>query len=214
MEVFEEIKSRVSMRDLLESYGIYPVRGTNIYRCPFHPDQKPSANIVKGCEKFHCFSENKTWDIFDFVQEMEKCDLKQATKIIDTKFNLGLLRELTHKEKLELARQRKIREKQRAEKEWWQKYENFVLAEIVKWLRFWEQVETETHITRGEYRNGTWSEERSTLFFEALKRQRWLNWLYDAICGFDHPECGFDYVYGTDKRELLEKIKKGEIEVW
>lgn len=214
MEVIEEMKSRVSMRELLESYGIYPVRGTNIYKCPMHSDKKPSANIVKGCEKFHCFAENKTWDIFDFVQEMEKCDFKRATQIIDDKFNLGLLRELTHKEKLELARQRKLHEKQRAEKEWWANYEKSVLAEIVKWLRFWEQVETETHITRGEYRNVTWSEERSTLFFTALKHQRWLNWLYDAICGFDHPECEFDFVYSTNKRELLKKIKGGEIDIW
>lgn len=214
MNVIEEMKDKVTMRELLESYGIQPSRGRNIYCCPFHSDAKPSANIVKGCDKFHCFAENKTWDIIDFVQEMEKCDLKKALQILDDKFNLGLLRELTHKEKLELARQRKIREQQQAEKLWWQKYEVSVLAEIVKWLRFWEQVEKDTHLTRGEYRNGTWSEKKSTLFFTALKHQDWLNWLYDTLCGTDHPECEFDYTMPRDKKTILEKIRKGEIEIW
>ena len=210
MDILEEIKSRVTMRELLDLYGIYPHRGRNIYRCPFHtPDTKPSANIVKGCEKFHCFAENKTWDIFDFVQDIEHCDLKKATQILDTKFKLGLLRELTHKEKLELARQRKIREQQKAEKLWWEKYEKSVLNEIIRQLRVWEEIQMATHITRGEYKRGEW--EFCDLFFTALKRQDWLNWLYDAICGFDHPECEYDYIYPADKKEILKMIKEGEM---
>jgi hypothetical protein len=94
---------------------------------------------------------------------------------------------------------------------WWQEYEKVVLADVVKELRFWEQVQKLTHITRGEYRRGEWGFDY--LFFESLKKQDWLNWLYDAVCGFDHPECEYDYIYSTDKKQILEMIKKGEIEV-
>lgn len=214
MEIFEEIKNRVGMRDVLELYGIYPVRGNNIYRCFAHDDKKPSANIVKGCEKFHCFSCNFTGDIFDVVQHFEKCDRKQAMRIIDTKFNLGVYRQLSHREKLELARKQKERERERAEKLAWEQYEKSVLKEIREWLWFWKQVQNDCHLTKRQYNNGTWEEDTANLFFFAIKQQEWLNWLYNAICGFDHPECEFDYLYPTDKKQILEIIKKGEIEVW
>ena len=214
MELWEEIKERVSMKDLLESYGIYPERGTNIYKCCFHNDAKPSANIVRGCQKFHCFAENKTWDVFDFVQDIERCDLKTAVKLLDERFNLGLLHELTHKEKIELARQRRERERQKAEKLAWERYEKIICSDIIKNLRLWEQAEKDTHLTRREYRLGTWSEKKSSLFFKALERQRWLNWLYERICGFsDKKECEYDYMYPSSKRKLLEMIKSNEIEI-
>lgn len=209
MNIIEEMKEQVGVRKLLESYGIYPKRGKNIYCCFAHNDKNPSSGIMKDDQKFHCYACGFTGDIFDIVQHFDKCDLKTATKIIDERFRLGLLRELSHKEKLELARQRKEREKAKAEKLWWNQYEKAVLNEIIKQLRMWEEIQTATHITRGEYKRCEW--EFADLFFTALKRQDWLNWLYNAICGFYHPECEFDFTHPFSKRELLEKIKKGEI---
>lgn len=207
----DEIKSRVSMKDCLAFYGIYPIRGTNIYRCPFHEDSHPSANIIKGTELFHCFPCNETWDIIDVVMEFENCDFKTAMKVLDDRYGLRLYGELSHKEKLELARRLREIEKQKQEKLWWERFEKVVLADIVKDLRMWEEIQRATHITRGEYRRGEW--QFADLFFESLKKQDWLNWLYDAICGFDHPECEYDYIYPADKRELLEMIKNGEITI-
>ena len=210
MNILDEIKDKVSMLDVLQLYGQYPVRGRNNYRCFVHsPDKHPSAGLTKTGDKFHCFACNYTGNIFDVVQHFEKCDLKTAMIILDYKFNLGLYRQLTHKEKLELARQMKERERERKEKLWWERFEKVVLADIVKELRMWEEIQRATHITRGEYRRGEW--QFADLFFESLKQQDWLNWLYNAICGFDHPECEYDFVYPADKRELLEKIKNGEI---
>ena len=200
------------MRELLESYAIQPVRGNNIYRCFVHNDKNPSANIMKGCEKFHCFSCNFTGDIFDVVEVFEKCNRKETLKIIDNKFNLGLMKELTHKEKLELARQQKLREKAKAEKLAWERFEKQTLAEIVKELRVWEKVQKDTHITRGEYRRDEW--KYADLYFYAIERQDWLNWLYETLCGYtDKQECEYDYVYGTDKLHLLKMIKQGELKV-
>ena len=214
MAIYDEIKNRVQMKDLLASYGINPVRGTNIYRCIFHEDRKPSANIIKNCEKFHCFSCQYSGDIFDIVEHFEKCNRKEALKILDSRFNLGLMKQLTHKEKLALAREQREREKAKAEKLAWEKFEKDVRHQIVCELEKWAKIQQQNHLTRGEYKNGTWSQDKSTLFFMARKKQDWLNWLYNAICGFDHPECEFDYTHPFGKRELLEKIRKGEIEVW
>ena len=211
MNILDEIKEKVSMLDVLQMYGQYPAKrygGTN-YKCFVHSDARPSAGFTKNGDKFHCFSCGWTGNIFDVVQHFEKCDMKTAMRILDDKFNLGLYRKLSHKEKLEIARQMKERERERQEKLWWQEYEKVVLADVVKELRFWEQVQRDTHITRGEYRRGEW--EFADLFFESLKRQYWLNWLYDAVCGLAHPECEYDYIY-PDKKEILKMIREGEIE--
>lgn len=210
MNILDEIKEKVSMLEVLEKYGQYPVRGRNNYRCFAHDDRRPSAGLTKSGDKFHCFACNYTGNIFDVVQHFEKCDLKTAMRILDDKFNLGLYRELSHKEKLELARQMKERERERQEKLWWEQYEKVVLADIIKELRVWEEIQRATHITRGEYRRGEW--EFADLFFESLKKQDWLNWLYDAVCGFCHPECEYDYIY-PDKKEILKMIKSGAISI-
>jgi hypothetical protein len=200
------------MLDVLQLCGQYPVRGRNNYRCFAHsPDKRPSAGLTKDGTKFHCFSCGWTGSIFDVVQHFEQCDIKEAMKILDAKLHLGVYQELSESEKRKIARQIKEKEKELQEKLWWQEYEKVVLADVVKELRFWEQVQKLTHITRGEYRRGEW--EFADLFFESLKRQDWLNWLYDAVCGFDHPECEYDYIYPADKKELLEMIKSGAISI-
>ena len=209
MGYIDDIKDKVSLLDVLEMYGQYPVRGKNEYICFIHNDKNPSGGLTKQGDRFHCFSCNYTGNIFDVVQHFDKCDLKTAMKILDEKFNLGVFRELSRKEKLELARQARERELERNENLFWGNYENIVLADITKNLRNWEKVQKTAHITRGEYRNGTW--ELEDLFFHSLKKQKWLNWLYDAICGFEHEECEFDYIYPKDKRKLLEMIRNEEI---
>lgn len=211
MNILEIIKERVSMLDVLELYGQTPVRkfgGTN-YKCFAHMDTRPSAGLTKE-GKFHCFSCGWTGNIFDVVQHFEQCDIKKAMKILDEKLHLGVYQELSESEKREIARQIKEKEKERQEKLWWEQYEKVILADVVKELRFWEKVQKMTHITRGEYRRGEW--EFADLFFESLKKQDWLNWLYDSVCGFDHPECEYDYIY-PDKKEILKMIREGEIEV-
>ena len=210
ISIIDEIKDRVSMLDVLQLYGQYPVRGRNNYRCFAHNDKHPSAGLTKSGDKFHCFACGYTGNIFDVVQHFEKCDLKTAMRILDDKFNLGLYRQLTHKEKLELARQMKERERERQEKLWWEQFEKVVLADIIKNLRIYESCEREFRIKKGQYR-GEWSNVYGDVYFYVLKQLRWLDWLYSAISGTLHEECEYDYIYPTEKKQILEMIKKGEI---
>jgi DNA primase len=73
---FDEVKSKVSMRDLLMHYGLMQgavekqtKHGVEIrLRCPFHEDSTPSLSIHAGTGKFHCFGcHAKGGDILDFV---------------------------------------------------------------------------------------------------------------------------------------------------
>ena len=211
MDIYEQIKSRVSMRDVLEMYGIVPVRGNNIYKCFIHNDNNPSANIIKDCDKFHCFSCQWTGDIFDVVEHFEKCNRKEAMKIIDSKFDLGLMKQLTHKEKLALARQQKERERQKAEKLKMERFERCLTNKIVEEIRFWENVQKDAHMTRGEYRRNEWL--LKDCFFTAIKKQEWLNWLYDVIRRFEHPACEYDVIYGTDKDTIIQAIMERKIKL-
>lgn len=213
MNIVEDIRNRVSMKELLTFYGIEPRRGNNNYTCLFHsPDKNPSAGITKDGKLFHCFSCNVTVSIFDVVSKIKNCDFKTAIKVIDSDFGLGLVGQLTHKEKLEIARQQKERERLKAEKEELERFEKYTLIKIMNVLELWRKCEKITHITRGEYRRCQW--KHSDLYFYSLEKQRWLNWLYETICGFkDKKECEFDYIYGNDKVDILNKIKSGEIKI-
>lgn len=209
MTITEQIKDRVSMRELLEKYGIYPRRSSNNYTCLFHsPDDHPSAGITKDNKYFHCFSCGVSATILDVMCQIKQCDLKKALRIIDNDFNLGIYKELSQKEKLELAREFKERERQKKEKLYWANFEKIVLARIAFQLRKEEQVREICKGLKGKVNFDT----RYDVYIDSEKRSAWLNWLYETICGYkDKQECEWDYTLGTEKMELLRAIKKGEL---
>ena len=67
------------------------------------------------------------------------------------------------------------------------------------------------HPNRGEVRNGNW--KFGNLYFYSLKRIELLFWIMDVIKESKHNMCQYDFVYGTDKKELLRRIVKGEIDI-
>lgn len=212
MDIFYEIKSRVKMKDLLESYSIRPFRGTNIYRCVFHNDKHPSARITPDTDRFHCFVCNKAWDIFDFVQEYENCDIKTAIQILDARFDLGLLRELSHKQKLEIARQRRERELLKKQEEREKRLEKALCDYLLEEIEKNNELKAIGHLTRRDYKNGEFPFD--AIFFTAVKRELWLNWLYDVFSGAKRNNLvSFDFIYGNDKKILLNMIKNGDIEI-
>jgi DNA primase len=86
---FDEVKSQVSIRDVLAHYGL--MEGTQEkpskhglelrLRCPFHEDSTPSLSINAETGKFHCFGcHAKGGDIFDFVVAKEQITAGDRTK--------------------------------------------------------------------------------------------------------------------------------------
>ena len=213
MDILEEIKNRVSMLEVLEMYGQYPVRGRNNYRCFAHsPDKNPSAGLTKDGDKFHCFSCGWTGNVFDVVQHFNKCDVKTAMRFLDDKFRLGLYQELSQREKLQIARELKERERQKQEKLEWDRFEKSVLSEVAKDLHAYEEMEIDFRIKKGEYRH-EWGENCGSAYFFIIQRIDWLDWLFNMLCELDHPECMYDYIYPKTKREILKLIKDGEISI-
>jgi DNA primase len=86
---FEEVKSRVSIQDVLTHYGLMEgttekssKHGTELrLHCPFHEDSTPSLSINAATGKFHCFGcHAKGGDIFDFVVAKEDINAGDRTK--------------------------------------------------------------------------------------------------------------------------------------
>ena len=208
MDIVSEVKERVPMRDLLEFYGIHPVRANNNYLCLFHDDHKPSAGITKDGRNFHCFSCLATASVIDVVSQIKQCEFKKALRIIDSDFKLGLYRTLSQKEKLELARESREKERLKREKLHYASLGKQVLDSIASKMREEEKVQEICKQMKGKCPFAV----RYDVYIESEKRIAWLNWLYDTICQFRDKElCEWDYTLGSDKMELLKAIEKGEL---
>lgn len=91
---FEDIKSRVSIEDVLDHYGIgnlKPRKNELVGLCPFpqHEDTRASfsANTIKNV--FQCFGCKKSGNILDFVAQMEGCDIRQAALMTQEWFGIA-----------------------------------------------------------------------------------------------------------------------------
>lgn len=204
----EEIKSRVKVRDVLEMYNIYPSRYGRQYCCVWHDDTNPSASVTKDGNKLHCYACNRSGDIFDIVATQENCDIKRAMRIVDNKFNLGIFRELTEDEKRELARKARERQLIKERHEWWENFKQEQIKKIAKELHIMEKAQDLSLKLKGQFD----AKQREDMFYFSAERQMFLNWLYETLCEFsDKKESYYDYKYGSDIKDLLRKLKKGEI---
>lgn len=102
----EDIKSKYTMRDILDRYGIKTDR-TGFCHCCFHNgDRTPSMKVYRG--SFYCFGCGAGGDIIKFVQLHDHLTFKEACKWISGE-------ELTERSRYQLAVAR-VRQKEKAEK--------------------------------------------------------------------------------------------------
>jgi DNA primase len=79
MSVWEDIKSRLSVEEVIADYVPIQKVGQN-YRChcPFHNDKTPSLIISPSKGIWHCFGCGAGGDIFKFVMEIENISKAEA----------------------------------------------------------------------------------------------------------------------------------------
>lgn len=58
--------------------------------CPFHPDRRPSMNVVPGKQIFHCFVCGTGGDVFSFVQKFHKIDFREALEFLAQRAGIEL----------------------------------------------------------------------------------------------------------------------------
>ncbi|HIT20306.1 MAG TPA: DNA primase, partial [Candidatus Scybalosoma faecavium] len=67
MNLFETVKSAVTVKQATEYYGCKVNRG-NMICCPFHDDRHPSMKLNR--DYFYCFGCGATGDVIDFVARL------------------------------------------------------------------------------------------------------------------------------------------------
>lgn len=75
----DKIKSYVSIKDVLNSFGVDTNK--NPTDCPFH-SSKGGKCLGFNNETAHCFHCDGSWNIFSFVKDFKKCDFKEALEYL------------------------------------------------------------------------------------------------------------------------------------
>ena len=99
----EEIRSRLTVREVAERYGFPPDRSGNI-NCLFHAgDHQASLHIYPGGSGWHCFGCGAGGSVIDFVMLLFNEPFSAALERLNDDFCLGLElgRTMTHRQRRE-----------------------------------------------------------------------------------------------------------------
>ena len=171
MGMAEDIKDRLTMRDVLEFYGFQTDR-SGFIKCPFHSgDHTASLKIYDGTGGFHCFGCGAHGSVIDFVMKLFGLNFKQAVLRINLDFHLGLTSSRPDK----LAYSKALEERREEQKHKDQAEENF--RYMISELHYWkEAMEVFQPVRDGD------NVFYHPLYVEAVKRLPYIEyWLDDFI---------------------------------
>jgi len=79
MSVWDDVKSRLSVEEVLADYVTIRSKGANLTcLCPFHNEKNPSLIISPSKGIWHCFGCGAGGDIFAFVTQFENTTKQEA----------------------------------------------------------------------------------------------------------------------------------------
>lgn len=88
MNIFQEVKERISMMEIVTGYGLN-VNRSGFCNCPFHNEKTPSMKIYE--KGFKCFGCGEGGDMFVFVQKFfNLSSIYEAAKKINQDFGLNI----------------------------------------------------------------------------------------------------------------------------
>ena len=87
MNIFQEMKERVTARQVAEKYGL-EVRQNGMACCPFHNDKHPSMKIDQN---YYCFACGAKGDAVNYVAVRFGLSQFEAAKKINEDFTLRIL---------------------------------------------------------------------------------------------------------------------------
>lgn len=135
---FEEIRSRLDIRTVVEHYGI-EIKRNNTCLCPFHNDRHPSAYVYPNA--FHCFTCNLHYDVLGFVMALFGLSALDAAKKLNDDFNLGIRfgyeKDCIKPKYSEEVHIREIQRKKRERFEKWEKESWQIIHDYLWFVRGW-----------------------------------------------------------------------------
>ena len=85
MNIFTEIKEKVTAKVVAERYGL-KVSRNQMACCPFHPDRHPSMKVDK---RYYCFGCGATGDAVDLAAKLLNVSAKEAAEQIAYDFGIS-----------------------------------------------------------------------------------------------------------------------------
>jgi len=93
-DLIEEIKARVSIRDVVADYVRLSKSGANWKAlCPFHKEKTPSFMVHEAKGFFHCFGCGESGNIFTFLMKMENLNFPEAVERLARRAGVELPKE-------------------------------------------------------------------------------------------------------------------------
>ncbi len=91
LDPIDEIKSRLSIEDVVAPYVQLKKVGRNLKACcPFHQEKTPSFVVSPEKQLAYCFGCHKGGDMFKFIQEIEGVDFRGALEILADRASIDL----------------------------------------------------------------------------------------------------------------------------
>ncbi len=88
--IFEEIKKRVTIQEVVERIGNLHLDRSGKALCPFHREKTPSFSIKKDENIFKCFGCGESGDAIHFVAKLKGIEPIEAAKLIAEVFNIDI----------------------------------------------------------------------------------------------------------------------------
>ena len=96
----EEVKQKISIRMVLESFNLFPVkenRKTAFYFALDREEKTPSLSVNFVKNKAFDFGTGKRYDVISIVQQMNQCSVSEALKYLE-KFDFSVKNEIQNEE--------------------------------------------------------------------------------------------------------------------
>ena len=186
MNIFREVKERVTARQVAERYGLI-VRRNGMACCPFHKDKHPSMKIDQN---YYCFACGAKGDAVNYVAVLLGLSQFKAAKKINEDFSLGIPIGKTEKRRKQNSGAREKKKVSTKEEriqfvqkkiDGWAKDAANVLLRYLRWMEFWKEF----------YKPESVEAEWHPLFVEAVQNESKISYLVDML------------MFGTDE-EILD----------
>lgn len=129
MNVFAEVKERITMEAVLQHFGLKKDRRGNIL-CPFHADHKPSCKIYE--KSFYCWACGTGGDVINFTARYLNLPNKEAAEYLAGAFGIVTGEPETLRQKSE----RKRREQERREQQQWEEWQDNTFRTLTQYQQF------------------------------------------------------------------------------
>lgn len=206
----EELKSRISIEDVISRYWEEPDRAHRV-KCFAHNGKDRNMLVKNGF--VYCFVCGARFDIIGTVQHLFELSFIQACEKLNSDFNCGLPigKKLTRSEieELKRAEAQRIAARQAAENR--KRIENKIFINVCDELHLTQAIVSALEPSK-PIDIGTLNEELIDTYVAQLKRLEWLEWLADTLLGHD-TDCEWTYTIGANTRVIYDRLISGDLTI-